>query len=67
MAEFAVNTHRFDAYKNFKFRVKWEGKYVAGVSSVSALGRTTEVITYRTGSEPSLTRKARTLRFLNGA
>jgi phage tail-like protein len=58
MAEFAVNTHRFDPYKNFKFRVKWEGKYVAGVSSVSALRRTTEVITYRTGSEPSASRKA---------
>jgi hypothetical protein len=57
MAEFVVNPHRFDPYKNFKFRVKWEGKYVAGVSSVSPLRRTTDVISYRTGSEPSLARK----------
>ena len=27
----------FDPYKNFKFRVKWDGKYVAGISKVSAL------------------------------
>ena len=25
MAQFTVNTHRFDPYKNFKFRVKWDG------------------------------------------
>jgi phage tail-like protein len=57
MAEFVVNTHRFDPYKNFKFRVNREGKYVAGVSSVSPLRRTTDVISYRNGSEPSLARK----------
>ena len=37
MAQFSVNTQRFDPYKNFKFRVKWDGKYVAGVSKISAL------------------------------
>jgi phage tail-like protein len=58
MPEFAVNPHRFDPYKNFKFRVKWDGRYVAGISSISPLRRTTEVILYRTGSEPSATRKA---------
>jgi phage tail-like protein len=58
MPEFPVNPHRFDPYKNFKFRVKWDGKYVAGVSAVSPLRRTTEVLTYRTGSEPSSSRKA---------
>ena len=35
MAQFTVNSHRFDPYKNFKFRVKWDGRYVAGVSKVS--------------------------------
>ena len=30
MAEFSVNATRFDPYKNFKFRLKWDGKYVAG-------------------------------------
>lgn len=49
MAQFSVNTHRFDPYKNFKFRVKWDGKYVAGVSKISALKRTTEVIEHREG------------------
>jgi len=58
MPEFPVNPHRFDPYKNFKFRVKWDGKYVAGVSAVSPLRRTTEVILYRNGAEPSSSRKA---------
>ena len=53
MAQFSVNTHRFDPYKNFKFRVKWDGRYVAGVSKVSALKRTTEVIDHRNGGDPS--------------
>ena len=37
MAQFSVNTQRFDRYKNFKFRVKWDGRYVAGVSKVSPI------------------------------
>jgi len=53
MVEFAVNTKRFDPYKNFKFRVKWDGRYVAGVSKVSALKRTTEVVEHRSGGDPS--------------
>ena len=44
MAKFSVNAQRFDPYKNFKFRVKWDGRYVAGVSKVGALKRTTEVV-----------------------
>ena len=44
MAQFSVNPQRFDPYKNFKFRVKWDGHYVAGVSKVGALKRTTEVV-----------------------
>ncbi len=58
MAQFSVNTERFDPYKNFKFRVKWDGKYVAGVSKVSALKRTTEVVTHREGGDPSSSRKS---------
>lgn len=53
MAGFAVNTHRLDPYKNFKFRVKWDGKYVCGVSKVSTLKRTSEVISFREGGNPS--------------
>ena len=58
MAQFAVNTQRFDPYKNFKFRVKWDGKYVAGISKVGGLKRTTKVVTHREGGDPSSTRKS---------
>ena len=58
MAEFTVNPTRFDPYKNFKFRVKWDGRYVAGVSKVSALKRATEVIEHREGGDPSTSRKS---------
>jgi phage tail-like protein len=58
MAQFTVNPQRFDPYKNFKFRVKWDNKYVAGVSKVSALKRTTEVVKHRDGGDPSSSRKS---------
>jgi phage tail-like protein len=58
MAEFTVNAQRFDPYKNFKFRVKWDGQYVAGVSKVSGLKRTTEVVKHREGGDPSTSRKS---------
>jgi phage tail-like protein len=53
-----VNPQRFDPYKNFKFRLKWDGRYVAGVSKVSALKRTTEVVEHRAGGDPSTSRKS---------
>ena len=58
MAQFSVNPLRFDPYKNFKFRVKWDGKYVAGVSKVSALKRSTELVEHREGGDPSTSRKS---------
>jgi phage tail-like protein len=58
MAQFSINAQRFDPYKNFKFRVKWDGRYVAGVSKVSALKRTTEVVRHREGGDPSSSRKS---------
>lgn len=58
MAQFSVNAQRFDPYKNFKFRVKWDGKYVAGISKVGALKRTTEVVKHREGGDPNSTRKS---------
>src|ERR1700730_8445110 len=58
MAEFSVNATRFDPYKNFKFRVKWDGKYVAGISKVGGLKRTTEVVKHRVGGDPSSSRKS---------
>ncbi len=58
MAQFSVNSQRFDPYKNFKFRVKWDGKYVAGVSKVGGLKRSTEVVEHREGGDPSSSRKS---------
>lgn len=56
--EFSVNAQRFDPYKNFKFRVKWDGRFVAGVTKVGALKRTVEVIEHRVGGDPSTVLKA---------
>lgn len=56
--EFSVNAKRYDPYKNFKFRVKWDTRYVAGISKVSALKRTTEVVSHRNGGDPSSSRKS---------
>ena len=58
MAQFNVNPNRFDPYKNFKFRVRWDGRYVAGVSKVSALKRSTELVEHREGGNPSTTNKS---------
>lgn len=58
MPQFSVNPQRFDPYKNFKFRVKWDGRYIAGVSKISALKRTTEVAAHREGGDPNETRKS---------
>lgn len=58
MAQFTVNSQRFDPYKNFKFRVKWDGRYVAGISKVSLLKRSTEVVEHREGGDPSSARKS---------
>lgn len=58
MAEFSVNTNRFDPYKSFKFRVKWDTVYVAGISKVSPLRRTTEVVQHRAGGDNSVTRRS---------
>ncbi len=57
MAQFSTNTHRLDPYKNFKFRVKWDNAYVAGLSKMSALKRTTEAVEWREAGGPSIVRK----------
>jgi phage tail-like protein len=58
MAQFSVNTQRLDPYKNFIFRVKWDGRYVAGISKVSGLKRTTQVVSHREGGDPSTSHKS---------
>ena len=55
---FTVNTHRLDPYKNFKFQVKWDGKTVLGISKVSSLKRTTEVVKHRSGGDNSFDHKS---------
>jgi phage tail-like protein len=58
MAEFVVNPTRHDPYKNFKFRIRWDNHYVAGISKCSMLKRTTEVVEHRVGGDPSTSRKS---------
>src|SRR5246500_1289314 len=58
MALFPANPSRLDPYKNFKFRGKWGGKYVAAVSKVGSLRRRTEVVEHREGGDPSTSRKS---------
>jgi phage tail-like protein len=57
MAKFTVNTHRFDPYRNFNFRVKIDNQYVAGLSKCSALKRTTEVTAWREAGDPGTSRQ----------
>ncbi|MEO8839504.1 MAG: phage tail protein [Herbaspirillum sp.] len=58
MAQFTVDAQRFDPYKNFEFRVKWDGRYVAGVSRVSGLNRSTDVTYHSEGGDPLATHKS---------
>lgn len=58
MAQFTVNPQRFDPYKNYRFRLKWDGRYLAGISKISALKRTTSVVEHRDGGEAGTTRKS---------
>ena len=58
MAQFTVNPTRFDPYKSFMFRVKWDGQYVAGLSKMSALKRSTDPVIHRDGADPSTERKS---------
>jgi phage tail-like protein len=58
MAQFSVNAQRHDPYNPLKFRVMMDGRYVAGVSKVSALKRTTDLVEHREGGDPSTSRKS---------
>jgi phage tail-like protein len=41
-----ASTNRFDPYRTFRFRVKWDNQYVAGLTKMGALKRTTEMVEY---------------------
>jgi phage tail-like protein len=58
VTQFPVNPQRFDPYKNFKFRLKWDGRYIAGVSKISPLIRSTEVVEHREGGDPSTSHRS---------
>jgi phage tail-like protein len=55
---FVVNATRVDPYKNFKFVVSWDSRAVLGVSKVSSLKRTTEVVKHRNGGQNSYDHKS---------
>jgi phage tail-like protein len=58
MAEFTVNAQRYDPYLGCNFRLKWDGRYVAGVTKMSALKRSTDPVVHREGGDPSHDRKS---------
>jgi phage tail-like protein len=58
MVEFPANPTRLDPYKNFKFRVRWDGRYAAGISCIGPLRRSTDVVEHREGGNPSAFHKS---------
>jgi phage tail-like protein len=58
VASFTVNPTRFDPYKSFKFRVKWDGSVIPGIDRITALRRETDVVAHREGDEPSTDRRS---------
>src|ERR1019366_4838261 len=57
MAKFVANAQRVDPYRNFKFRVKIDNVYVAGLSKCSALKKTTEMTEWYESGDPSTSHK----------
>src|SRR3954463_14507280 len=51
------STNRFDPYRTFRFKVKWDSQYVAGLSKMGALKRTTEMVEFREAGENITSRK----------
>lgn len=57
MPRLTPTTNRFDPYRNYRFKVKWDNLYVAGLSKMSALKRSTELIEWREAGENIISRK----------
>jgi len=57
MARMTAQTNRFDPYRNFRFKVKWDGQYVAGLTKMGSLKRTTEMVEFREAGENIVSRK----------
>jgi phage tail-like protein len=58
LTQFPVNPHRKDPYKQFKFRVRWDGRHVAGISKITGLIRKTDVVIHREGGDPNTSHKS---------
>jgi phage tail-like protein len=58
VAEPRVKHARFDPYKNFRFRVKWDGRYVAGLNKSAPLNGITKAIEHREGTGPNTSRQS---------
>ena len=54
---FSTNAHRYDPYRTFKFQVVIDGQTVAGLSKMSALKKSTDVVDWRYAGDPSHVRK----------
>jgi len=54
----STGQYYLDLYKNSRFHVKWDGRYVAGISRVSGLKRSTAVVSHREGGDPAVSRKS---------
>jgi phage tail-like protein len=57
MSRLTPNTNRFDPYRNFRFKVKWDNIYVAGLSKMGPLKRSTEMVEWREAGENIISRK----------
>jgi phage tail-like protein len=57
MARMNASTNRFDPYRTFRFRVKWDGQYVAGLTKMGALKRSTEMVEFYEAGENITSRK----------
>jgi phage tail-like protein len=53
MAKFTANPQRVDPYRNFKFKVRIDTKYVAALNKCSALKKTTEKVDWYESGDPS--------------
>lgn len=58
MTHFTVNTNRFDPYKSYRFQLKFDGSYVAGLSKMSPLKRSSDVVKHRSGGDASSAHKS---------
>lgn len=57
MARMTPQTNRFDPFRTFRFKVKWDNLYVAGLTKMGALKRTTELVEFREAGENITSRK----------